>query len=42
MLRHDNDKAATELQRAISIQREIGDEVGLAYSYLNYRKDLFG
>ena len=37
-VRHENDKAATELQRAISIQREIGDEAGLAYSYLNYGK----
>lgn len=37
-VRKENNKAATELQRAISIQREIGDEAGLAYSYLNYGK----
>ncbi|MGB7841349.1 MAG: hybrid sensor histidine kinase/response regulator, partial [Salinimicrobium sp.] len=37
-VRNENDKATTELQRAISIQREIGDEAGLAYSYLNFGK----
>src|SRR5690606_4360484 len=37
-VRHEHDRAATELQRAISIQREINDEAGLAYSYLNYGK----
>lgn len=37
-VRGEQDKASTELQRAISIQREIKDEAGLAYSYLNYGK----
>ncbi|GAB2767593.1 hybrid sensor histidine kinase/response regulator [Salinimicrobium soli] len=37
-VRHENDKAATELQRAISIQRSIDDQPGLAYSYVNYGK----
>ncbi|WP_029038398.1 response regulator [Salinimicrobium xinjiangense] len=37
-VRHEHDKASTELLRAISIQREINDEAGLAYSYLNFGK----
>ena len=39
-VRHENDKAVTEIQRAVSIQREIGDEIGLAYSYVTYGKIL--
>lgn len=37
-VRNDLDKAATELQRAVAIQRNIEDESGLAYSYVNYAK----
>jgi len=37
-VRNDLGKAATELQRAVAIQRSIGDESGLAYSYVNYAK----
>ncbi|MEG9327979.1 response regulator [Salinimicrobium catena] len=37
-VRHEYDKAATELQRAISIQRRIQDEEGLAPSYVSYGK----
>ena len=37
-VRNDLGKAATELQRAVAIQRSIGDDSGLAYSYVNYAK----
>lgn len=39
-VRHEFDKGITQLERAISIQREIGDEPGLAYSYILYSKIL--
>ncbi|GAA4317926.1 ATP-binding protein [Christiangramia aestuarii] len=41
-VRHNYKKGITELERAISIQREIGDEAGLAYSYVMYGKLLNG
>jgi signal transduction histidine kinase/ActR/RegA family two-component response regulator len=37
-IRHDIPKAITELERAISIQLEMDDKEGLAYSYLTYAK----
>ncbi|MBT8295769.1 MAG: response regulator, partial [Gramella sp.] len=37
-VRHEYDKGITELERAISIQREIDDQAGLAYSYIMYGK----
>lgn len=37
-IRHEYEKAETELNRAIAIQREIEDHVGLAYSYINFAK----
>lgn len=37
-VRHDYEKAATEIQRAVAIQRKIEDKSGLAYSYINYAK----
>ncbi|WP_417886384.1 ATP-binding protein [Zunongwangia sp.] len=37
-IRHDYKKAKTELERAIAIQREIKDHLGLAYSYLSLAK----
>lgn len=39
-IRHEYSRATTELQRAISIQREIEDDMGLAYSYITYAKIL--
>ncbi|MGY5848861.1 ATP-binding protein [Salegentibacter sp. F14] len=39
-IRNEYGRATTELNRAISIQREIGDEMGLAYSYITYAKIL--
>ena len=39
-VRHEYDKGLTELERAISIQREIDDQAGLAYSYILYAKML--
>jgi len=39
-IRHDADRASTEILRAISIQRDIDDNEGLAYSYLTYSKIL--
>jgi len=39
-IRHDMDRASTEIMRAISIQREINDDEGLAYSYITYSKIL--
>ena len=39
-IRHNYDDATTSLNRAIAIQREIMDEKGLAYSYLNFSKIL--
>jgi len=39
-IRHEHEKAITELLRAISVQRSIGDEEGLAYSYINFAKVL--
>lgn len=41
-IRHDYKKAKTELQRAISIQREIKDHLGLAFSYLSLAKIFTG
>ncbi|MFZ0489566.1 MAG: tetratricopeptide repeat protein, partial [Salegentibacter sp.] len=37
-IRHDYERAKSELERAIAIQREINDQTGLAYSYINYAK----
>lgn len=37
-IRHDYPKAITELERAISIQREMEDFEGLHYNYLTYAK----
>lgn len=37
-VRHEYDKGITQLERAISIQREIDDESGLHYSYIMYGK----
>ncbi|WP_010230403.1 ATP-binding protein [Gillisia marina] len=37
-VRHDYPKAITELERAISIQRELEDLSGLNYSYITYAK----
>ena len=37
-VRHEYSKGITELERAISIQREIDDQAGLAYSYIMYGK----
>jgi signal transduction histidine kinase/ActR/RegA family two-component response regulator len=37
-VRHENDKAIIEIQRAVAIQREIADEIGLAFSYVTYAK----
>lgn len=37
-VRGDLDKAATEIQRAVAIQRKIEDKSGLAFSYINYAK----
>lgn len=39
-VRHEYDKGITQLERAISIQREIDDKVGLNYSYIMYGKIL--
>ena len=39
-IRHEYSRATTELNRAISIQREINDDMGLAYSYIAYAKIL--
>lgn len=40
-VRNDMDKAAIEIQRAVSIQRKIDDKSGLAYSYINYAKSIY-
>ncbi|SDS10087.1 hybrid sensor histidine kinase/response regulator [Christiangramia echinicola] len=37
-VQHEYDKGITQLERAISIQREIEDEAGLNYSYIMYGK----
>ncbi|MDT0642444.1 ATP-binding protein [Zunongwangia sp. F363] len=39
-IKHDNKKASDLINNAISVQKEIGDEIGLAYSYLQYAKIL--
>lgn len=39
-IRHEYSRATIELNRAISIQREINDDMGLAYSYITYAKIL--
>lgn len=40
-VRHELDKGITQLERAISIQREINDMAGLHYSYILYGKMLY-
>ncbi len=39
-VRHEYDKGITQLERAISIQRDIDDKAGLNYSYVMYGKIL--
>jgi signal transduction histidine kinase/CheY-like chemotaxis protein len=39
-VRHEYEKGITQLERAISIQREIDDKAGLNYSYVLYGKIL--
>ncbi|WP_373057017.1 ATP-binding protein [Zunongwangia sp. H14] len=39
-IKHDNKKASKIINKAIAVQKEIGDEIGLAYSYLQFAKIL--
>ncbi|MDT0648735.1 ATP-binding protein [Autumnicola edwardsiae] len=39
-IKHEYESANTHIKNAIAIQKEIGDDIGLAYSYIQYAKIL--
>ncbi|MDT0646128.1 ATP-binding protein [Zunongwangia sp. F260] len=39
-IKHEYESSNEHIKRAISIQEEIGDDIGLAYSYIQYAKTL--